>query len=265
MCHTLESSPPMVPLELQLPIARASGAAPTGQRITLTSQDGTQFAAYETHPLASNGAGVVILPDVRGLYSFYETLAERFATVGVAAVVIDYFGRTAGVSARDDAFEYMPHVQQTKPEQVAQDVAAAIAQLRTHDEVRAIFTTGFCFGGANSLQQAANGYGLSGVIAFYGPPTAARFGAPAPIDRIGQFQGAVLGLYGGADPGIPTAEVQRFDEALTAANIQHEIVIYPDAPHSFFDRKADTFHEEADDAWRRVVAFIDANTPKQTI
>ena len=59
------------------------------------------------------GVGVVILPDVRGLYRFYEELALRFAERGYAAVAFDYFGRTAGAEKRDDDFEYMPHVRQT--------------------------------------------------------------------------------------------------------------------------------------------------------
>ena len=68
----------------------------------------------------------MILPDVRGLYRFYEELALRFAERGYAAVAFDYFGRTAGAEKRDDDFEYMPHVQQTTPEGVQADVGACV-------------------------------------------------------------------------------------------------------------------------------------------
>jgi carboxymethylenebutenolidase len=87
----------------------------------------------------------VILPDVRGLYRFYEELALRFAERGIAAIALDYFGRTAGVAKRGDEFEYAEHVAQTTPEGIQADVAAAVARLREH--ARAIFTVGFCLGG----------------------------------------------------------------------------------------------------------------------
>src|SRR6185295_13831318 len=98
--------------------------------------------------------GIVILPDVRGLYRFYEELAERFAERGYPAIAIDYFGRTAGVGKRDDDFEYMAHVQQTTPEGIQADVAAAVEYLRGRG-VTSVFTVGFCFGGRNSWLAAA--------------------------------------------------------------------------------------------------------------
>ena len=81
-----------------------------------------------TSPAPTGPTGVVVLPDVRGLFRFYEQLAERFAAAGHPAIAIDYFGRTAGLGPRDEDFEYMPHVQQTTPETVALDVAAALAR-----------------------------------------------------------------------------------------------------------------------------------------
>ena len=76
--------------------------------------------------------GVVILPDVRGLYRFYEELALRFAERGIAAIAFDYFGRTAGIAKRDDDFAYMDHVSRTDPATIQLDVAAAAAWLRDH-------------------------------------------------------------------------------------------------------------------------------------
>ena len=67
----------------------------------------------------------------------------------------------------------------------------------------------------------------------------------------------ILGLMGGDDPAIPQADVEAWDEALDAAGIEHEIVVYPGAPHSFFDRKYAEFADASEDAWNRVLAFID--------
>ena len=256
MCFDLDSQPPVQPL---------SGSDAHGEVITLTSADGAQFAAYLAHAdsVRRYGAGIVILPDVRGLYQFYKDLALRYAEAGIAAITIDYFGRTAGQTARDDAFEYMPHVQQTKQPQISADVEAAVARLRSGpDAPTAIFTVGFCFGGGNSFQQAANKHGLAGVIGYYGRVgDPAWDGSPSPTSRVREFACPVLGFFGGADPSISEASVRQFDAALAQAGIEHEVIIYPGAPHSFFDRKFAEFAHESDDSWQRSLAFIHAHTP----
>src|ERR671937_591432 len=150
MCFELDSEPP---------IPRISGAAVSHDDLVLESADGTRFAAFAATPDEPSEVGVVILPDVRGLYRFYEELALRFAERGIAAVAIDYFGRTAGVGKRGDDFPYMEHVAQTRPEGIQADVAAAVEYLRSPagGSCSAIFTVGFCFGGRNSWLAAAGG------------------------------------------------------------------------------------------------------------
>lgn len=253
MCFSLDAEPPISP---------ASGSAVVGEDIVLKAADGTRFAAYTAHANNPQGAGIVILPDVRGLFRFYKELALRFAEAGVEAVAIDYFGRTAGLTPRDEQFEYMPHVMQTRFESLRADIAAAVAYLRgLSDAPQSIFTVGFCFGGATSFLQAANNHGLAGVIGFYGSPSGpARNGSPAPIDRVQDFRCPVLGLFGGADAHIPAESIQAFDVALTHAGIEHEMIIYPGAPHSFFDRVQDQYANESADAWKRILAFIAAHT-----
>ena len=97
MCFELEAEPPIEPV---------LGSVAQGEDLVLVSHDGTRFAAYGTHSNVQEkgGAAIVILPDVRGLYHFYKELALRFAEVGVEAIAVDYFGRTAGMTARDDQF-----------------------------------------------------------------------------------------------------------------------------------------------------------------
>src|SRR3954452_12211952 len=158
MCFDTDSEPP---------IPRIAGAAVSHDDLTLTAGDGTTFAAFLASPDDRSATGVVILPDVRGLYHFYEELALRFAERGHAAVAIDYFGRTAGAAKRDDDFEYMPHVQQTTPEGVTADTQAAADTLRERGAM-SIFTVGFCFGGRASWLAAATVGGLAGAVGFYG-------------------------------------------------------------------------------------------------
>src|SRR6476619_1541094 len=121
MCFELDSSPP-------IPVIR--GAAVSHEDLTLQAADGNSFGAFAATPDEPAKVGVVILPDVRGLYRFYEELALRFAERGYASLAFDYFGRTAGVEKRGDDFEYMEHVQQTTQEGVQADTAAAVEHLR---------------------------------------------------------------------------------------------------------------------------------------
>src|SRR3990172_4587275 len=124
MCFDLDSAPPIPPI---------SGAAVSHQDLVLEAADGNRFAAFAAVPDRPSGTGVVILPDVRGLYRFYEELALRFAERGYAAAALDYFGRTAGVEKRGDDFEYMPHVEQTTSDGIQRDTGAAVAYARSHE------------------------------------------------------------------------------------------------------------------------------------
>ena len=70
------------------------------------------------------------------------------------------------------------------------------------------------------------------------------------------MHGPLLGLYGGADEGIPPDQIEAFERGLAAAGVDHEIVVYPGAPHSFFDRRFEEHAEACGDAWRRVLGFL---------
>jgi carboxymethylenebutenolidase len=238
------------------PIPTISGAAVSHDDVVLEAGDGNRFAAFAATPDGPSRAGIVILPDIRGLYRFYEELALRFAERVYAAVAIDYFGRTAGVSKRDDDFEWRPHVQQTTPEGVQADAAAGVAWLRDNGS-DAVFTVGFCFGGRHSWLAAAGGNDLAGAVGFYGRPGPGQDGAPGPTQRAGELEAPILALMGGADEGIPVGDVRAFEHALLDAGREHEIVVYDGAPHSFFDRKQEQFADASDDAWSRVIAFIE--------
>jgi carboxymethylenebutenolidase len=247
VCFDADALPP-------IPVVR--GAAVSHDDVVLTAADGTRLAAFSAAPEQLSGNGVVILPDVRGLYRFYEELALRFAERGHAALAIDYFGRTAGVAKRGDDFEYMPHVEQTTLAGFEADVRAAVEHVRA-DGARAIFTVGFCFGGRVSWHGATFGLGLAGAIGFYGRPSDFGDGTPGPLNRAGDFECPILALMGGADAGIPVEEVHAFDRALDDAGTEHEVVIYDGAPHSFFDRKYEEHAEASADAWAKTLAFIE--------
>src|SRR5947209_12778552 len=108
MCYDANARPPVPPGE---------GGAAHGEDKVLTAADGATFAAYLARPEATAHAQVVIFPDVRGLHQFYKDLALRFAEQGIAAVALDYFGRTAGLTPRTEDFDFKTHVAQIRFDQ----------------------------------------------------------------------------------------------------------------------------------------------------
>jgi carboxymethylenebutenolidase len=243
MCFERDSTPP-------IPVVR--GAAVSHEELVLEAADGNRFAAFAALPEQPADVGVVILPDVRGLYRFYEELALRFAERGIAAVAFDYFGRTAGVAKRGDDFEYRPHVEQTTPAGIQADVRACLDHLRGRGCER-LFTVGFCFGGRHSWLAAADQEGLAGAVGFYGRPGDATA-------RARELKAPILALQAGADQNITAEDNAAFEAALREAAAAHELVTYAGAPHSFFDRKQEEFAAASEDAWTKVLAFIEAHS-----
>jgi carboxymethylenebutenolidase len=254
MCFAYDARPPELPADLVLP-AMAGGAA--AEQFELTSADGTRFSAALAEAPDGSEPGIVVLPDVRGLYRFYIELAERVAQAGHPAIAIDYFGRTAGTGERDAAFDYWPHVTETRVGTVQADTAAAIAALRERTGTTAVVTVGFCFGGTQSFMAATSAdLALDGAVGFYGSLVARREGAPTVLDHADEVRCPVLGLFGGADENIPPDQVAAFEQGLARAGVEHEIHTYPGAPHSFFDRSFAEHAEACEDAWRRVLGFL---------
>jgi carboxymethylenebutenolidase len=245
MCYSDDARPPLPPI---------GGAASDQGDFELTAADGNKFMAYFARAAKPTGAGMVVMPDVRGLHHFYKELAQRFAEAGIDAVAIDYFGRTAGIGDRGEGFEFMPHVEKTTPEGLSADVAAAAAHLKSKDggAVKSVFTVGFCFGGSSSWNMSALVDGLNGDIGFYGRPERS-------LPFISKMKAPLLLLVAGADFTPPEA-FHDFDKKLTEAKVPHEMHIYEGAPHSFFDRSFAEWKDAGDDAWRRILAFIKKNS-----
>ena len=142
---------------------------------------------------------------------------------------------------------------------ISADIAGAVEALRA-DGLTTTFTMGFCMGGRMSFLAATLGLDLAGVIGLYGTLEGPwRNDAPAPLDRIDDIDSPVLGLFGGADGAISADAVAAFDRGLTERDVDHRIVTYLGAPHSFFDRKAPQFAVESAAAWDEITAFIEGH------
>ncbi|HYO45009.1 MAG TPA: alpha/beta family hydrolase [Candidatus Limnocylindrales bacterium] len=248
MCFDHDSRPPVAPIE---------GGSLGARELALVTPDGNRFAAFEARAAEPTGAGMVVLPDVRGLHTYYRDLVLRFAEHGVDAIGIDYFGRTAGIGDRGPDFDWAGHVPQTTFRGLRADVTAAVEHLRATTGAARIFTMGFCMGGRLAFLTDTFGLGLAGVVGFYGWPVGpAKNGTPAPVDEAGSFEAPVLAVFGGADQGIGSEAVAAFEAALIEAGVEHRVVTYPDAPHSFFDRKEAEFAEASAAAWAETLAFV---------
>src|SRR5262245_555859 len=244
MCQDEDGWPPEPPVR---------GAVAGHGEIVMTSADGTRFGGYVAGPAHSAGVGVVILPDARGLHSYYRRLAVRFAEAGLDAVAIDYFGRTASLGERGEAFDYQSHIERViaQPQQMVQDAAAAVDYLRssTGPSVEAVFSVGFCLGGSWSWRLAASEAGLAGCIGFYGPPSLVA-------DVVDQLRAPLLVLVAGADAVTPQQEFTGFARHVTEQGIRNEMYVYDGAPHSFFDRAFAQWQDACADAWQRMLDFI---------
>ncbi|MFB8239601.1 dienelactone hydrolase family protein [Kitasatospora purpeofusca] len=255
MCYESDAVPPVHGAA----VTPVSEAGP----LVLTAGDGTRFAAFAARPERSSGAAVVVLPDNNGLSPFYEALTVRLAEQGHPALALDWFGRTAGPDLRDRGAEFtepgnlLAHLMKLTPAGLDADIAAATAELRADGGAsgRPVIALGFCFGGRQAFRAAAERFALAGVIGFYGYPDAIN-GSPGPTQLAGEFTAPLLALWGGADEAVPPAAVAGFEQALDAAGCRYRSVVYPGAPHGFFEQGSADTAEACADSWRRVLAFL---------
>ncbi|MEW9533273.1 dienelactone hydrolase family protein [Microbispora sp. NPDC049125] len=251
MCHDADAAPPLY----GSPITTTSS-----ERAVLTSADGTRFAAFLSRPGRTTGAGVLVLPDNRGLSAFYERLTERLAEQGHPALAIDYFGRTAGTESRGPGFPSMEHLGKVTRAGLYADIEAGAGRLRA-EGCDAVVSLGFCFGGRLAFMSALSRFRLDGAIGLYGYP-GVLFGSDGPTQMAPDLTGPILGMFGGADEGISPEVIAEFGAALEGAGVEHEIVIYPGAPHSFFELDKPDYAEASADAWSRVLAFLGEMTAR---
>ena len=236
------------------------GESRAGRRrrpLILTSSDGNRFAAALAESPDPHGSAVVVLPDVRGLYRFYVELVERLAEAGHHAIALDYFGRTAGAEERGEDLDFAAEVPKTRVETVQLDLAAARSALAERTGATSVVSLGFCFGGTHSFIAGTNPeLGLDGVIGFYGLLDPTRVGKARSRSSTARDSRSGPGPFRGADQDDPGRGRRGLRPPLITAGVEHEIVTYPGAPHSFFDKTAAEHAEASRDAWNRVLDFL---------
>ncbi len=209
-------------------------------------------------------ATVLVVQEIFGVHDYIRDVCRRLARLGYLAVAPELYFRQGDPSVVPD----IPAILSTIVARVADaqvlgdlDAAAAWAAANGGDPAR-LGTTGFCWGGRIAWLYAAHAPGVKAAVAWYGRLA----GEPSamtprhPVDVAALLRAPVLGLYGGADQGIPLDTVERMRDAARRAAVETEIVVYPDAPHAFHADYRPSYREEAaKDGWRRMVAWFQAH------
>ena len=226
-------------------------------------RDGDTIRAYVAVPRGTPPfPGLVVIPDVRGLAEHYRDVGRRFAAEGFFTLVIDLYSRE-GAPALPDLAAVLRWIEELPDPRVLADLAGAVRYLAARRDVRGdrIGITGFCMGGQYALLAACTIDGLAACVSWYGMLRYAKHSAakPAsPLERAAELRCPYLGLFGAEDAIIPVADVDELRATLQHSRQPHEIIVYPDAGHAFFnDTRPDAYRPAAAaDAWPRALAFL---------
>ncbi|MGH7823523.1 MAG: dienelactone hydrolase family protein [Candidatus Binatia bacterium] len=230
--------------------------------VKVTVGDG-EIPAYRARPRSGGTAPVVIVvQEIFGVHEHIRDVCRRFAKLGYLAVAPELYARQGDVSKLAGIQEIVARVVSRVPDaQVMADLDATVAWAKGSGggDVERLGITGFCWGGRIVWLYAAHRPRLKAGVAWYGRLVgeADELRPKHPIDVAGALRAPVLGLYGGADPGIPDETVERMRQALAAARKPSEIVLYPDTPHGFHADYRESYRkEQASDGWKRALEWF---------
>ncbi len=223
--------------------------------------DGT-IPGYRAMPSSSSPfATVLVVHEIFGVHEHIKDICRRLAKLGYLAVAPALYAREGNVGRMSDMQEIMKVVAKVPDRQVASDLDSTVAWAKSTGEADTgkLGITGFCWGGRQVWLYAAHNPALRVGVAWYGPlerPKTAM-SPDNPIDLVQQINAPILGLYGGADVGIPVAQVDAMRAALKAAGKPSEIVVYPDAPHGFnADYRPSYRPAAARNGWKRMTVWF---------
>jgi carboxymethylenebutenolidase len=227
--------------------------------------EGGEIPAYRAMPAAGGPfPTLLVVHEIFGVHEHIKDICRRLAKLGYFAVAPLLYSREGDVSGLSDVQAILKVVAKVPDKQVASDLDATVAWARSTGkaDTAKLGITGFCWGGRQVWLYAAHNPALKAGVAWYGPlQSPASDSRPKnPIDLASQVSAPVLGLYGGADEGIPVAQIEQMRAALKAAGKRSEIVIYPDTPHGFnADYRPSYRPEAAKDGWKRMQTWFKEN------
>ena len=230
---------------------------------------GFKMPAYRAQPAGQTGLPVVlVLSEIFGVHEHIADVARRFAKAGYLAIAPELFVRQGDAQSYGEIAKLQAEVISKVPDaQVMGDLDATVAWAAANGgNTDKLGVTGFCWGGRQVWLYTAHNPKVKAGVAWYGRlvgNSSALF-PQHPVDVATQLKGPVLGLYGGADTGIPLDTVDKMKTALAkageggnAAAKASQFVVYPEAPHAFHADYRPSFRKEAaEDGWKRALAWF---------
>ncbi len=209
----------------------------------------------------ANPPVVIVAMEIFGLHEYIRDVTRRLAKLGAFAIAPDYYFRKGvDLTKITDMTQLIPLVNSKPDSELLTDLDATVAYTKANGgDTGRLGMIGFCRGGRNVWEYAAHSTELKAAVAFYGPPVDAPnpLWPKSPTQLAPEMKAPVLGLYGGADTGIPVAQVEALKAALAAAGKTAEFKIYPGAPHGFHaDYRPSYRKEAAEDAWLQMQAWL---------
>jgi carboxymethylenebutenolidase len=227
---------------------------------------GFKMPAYRAAPAGKSGLPVVVvLSEIFGVHEYIADTCRRLARAGYMAIAPELFVRQGDAQSYGEMAKLMAEVVSKVPDaQVLGDLDATLVWAGANGgDLNRVGVTGFCWGGRQVWLFTAHNPRVKAGVAWYGRLVGASSAlSPVhPIERVAQLHGPVLGLYGGADTGIPVDTIDKMKAALAAANTRaakgSEFVVYPDTPHAFHaDYRPSYRKDPAEDGWKRAVAWL---------
>jgi carboxymethylenebutenolidase len=224
-----------------------------------------EIPAYRAMPAkGSSFPTVLVVQEIFGVHEHIKDVCRRFAKLGYFAIAPEMYARQGDVSKLKEFPEILKIVSKVPDSQVMSDLDAAVAYAKSTGkaDTAKLGITGFCWGGRIVWLYSAHNPNLKAGVAWYGR----LVGQPSelqpkhPVDLAAAIKAPVLGLYGGADDGIPIASVEKMREALKAANKPGEIIVYPDTPHGFHADYRPTYRKkEAEEGWKKLLDWFKKN------
>jgi carboxymethylenebutenolidase len=241
------------PVQAQTQITTDTNGLVAGE-VKIPVKDG-EIPAYRAVPAkGKNFPTVLVVQEIFGVHEHIKDICRRFAKLGYLAVAPEMYARQGDVSKLPMNEIISKVVSKVPDAQVMADLDSAVAWAKKNNGNTAkLGITGFCWGGRIVWLYAAHNPSLKAGVAWYGRlvGTTDELHPKNPIDVVKDLKAPVLGLYGGADSGIPNNTVEQMQQALKAANKPSEIKLYPDTPHGFHaDYRPSYRKAQAEEGWK---------------
>ena len=255
-----------LPIMAQTAIKTSADGLTVGE--VMIDVNGFKMPAYRAAPAGKTGLPVVlVLSEIFGVHEHIADVARRFAQAGYLAIAPELFVRQGDAQAYGEIAKLIAEVVSKVPDaQVMGDLDATVKWAAANGgDTNKLGITGFCWGGRHVWLYTAHNPAVKAGVAWYGRLVgqASDLNPKHPVDIAGQLSGPVLGLYGGADTGIPLDTVDKMKAALATGNAAAKassFVVYPETPHAFHADYRPSFRKEAaEDGWKRATAWFKAN------